>query len=204
MRSTLRYTGAWAAAAIAVALLSGCATSWQLDNTVQSFSAPPAVQTPASYRFDRLPSQQAPGQEQLEAMADPALRKAGFQRNDASPRYGVQLTARLQPVLSPWADPWDGWAWGGFGFHRRAGFGFGVSHRFNSLDSTWYRREAGVVVRELSTGKVVYETRAVNDGPWSNNADVFPAMFEAALQGFPNPPPGPRQVNITVQPPPKG
>jgi hypothetical protein len=27
---------------------------------------------------------------------------------------------------------------------------------------------------------------------------VLPVMFEAAMQGFPNPPPGPRRVDIRV------
>jgi hypothetical protein len=44
----------------------------------------------------------------------------------------------------------------------------------------------------------VFESRAINDGPWMENAAVFPAMFEAALQGFPTPPPGPRRVDIQV------
>jgi len=44
----------------------------------------------------------------------------------------------------------------------------------------------------------VYETHASNDGPWLDNRTVLPAMFEAAMQGFPNPPPGPRRVDIQV------
>lgn len=188
----------WAAPlAITALLLAGCATSFQLDNTVQSFSNLPALAAPATYRFERLPSQQAPQQVQLENLADPALNKAGLKRDDASPRYSVQISARLQPVLSPWADPWDGWGGAGFGW-RRHRFGFGIGSRFGDLESPWYHREVGVVVRELATNKVVFESRATNDGPWSSNITVFPAMFEAALQGFPNAPAGPRQVNIQV------
>ncbi len=186
--------GVWAAAM--ALLLAGCATSFQLDNTVQSFSSLPALAAPATYRFERLPSQQAPGQVQLENLADPALNKAGLKRDDANPRYSVEISARLQPVLSPWADPWD--SWGGFGW-RRHRFGFGIGGRFGDLETPWYHREVGVVVRELATGKVVFESRATNDGPWSSNMAVFPAMFEAALQGFPNAPAGPRQVNIQVK-----
>jgi hypothetical protein len=178
--------------------LSGCATSYILDNSVQSFSSLPAVPTQPTYRFERLPSQQAPDQAQLEAMADAALHKAGLRRDDANPRYTVQVGARLQAVLSPWADPWDGW--GGFGFRRR-GLGFGFGSRFGTMESPWYHREVSVIVRELATNRVVYETKATNDGPWSSSASVFPAMFEAAMQGFPNPPTGPRTVNIQVVPP---
>ena len=182
-------------AAIAL-LLGGCATSYQLDNTVQSFSSLPAIASPATYRFERLPSQQAPQQGEMESLADPALHKAGLARDDANPRYSVQISARLQPVLSPWSDPWGGW--GGFGRRRGFGFGFGIGGRFGDMESPWYHREVGVVVRDLGSGKVVFESRASNDGPWSSNTSVFPAMFEAALQGFPNAPAGPRQVNIQV------
>jgi hypothetical protein len=66
------------------------------------------------------------------------------------------------------------------------------------MESPWYRREVGVFVRELGSNRVVFESHAVNDGPWLDPNAAFPAMFEAALQGFPNPPAGPRQVNIQL------
>jgi hypothetical protein len=185
-------------AVLATLLLAGCASSYVLDNSVQSFSGLAAMPPQPTYRFERLPSQQAPDQAQLEAMADAALHKAGLRRDDANPRYTVQVSARIQPILSPWADPWDGW-WG-VGV-RRHHFGFGFGSRLMTMESPWYHREVSVIVRELATNRVVYETRAANDGPWSGSAAVFPAMFEAAMQGFPTPPPGPRQVNVTVAPP---
>lgn len=183
----------------ATILLAGCATSYVLDNTVQSFSSLAALPAAPTYRFERLPSQQAPDQVQLEIMADAALHKAGLRRDDANPRYSVQVSARIQPVLSPWASPWDGWWGAGFGGHHR-GFGFGFGGRMSNWESPWYHREVSVILRELATNRVVYETHASNDGPWSGSATVFPAMFEAAMQGFPAPPAGPRQVNITVAP----
>jgi len=198
-RSVVRLLGL-ALAAFSL-LLSGCATSYVLDNTVQSFSGLTAVPAQPTYRFERLPSQQAPAQAQLETMADAALHKAGLRRDDANPRYSVQVTARLQPVLSPWADPWDvGWGFGGFRGGRRHGFGFGFGGRLSTMESPWYHREVGVIVRELSSNKVVFESSAVNDGPWTDSPTIFPAMFEAALQGFPNPPSGPRQVNVQINP----
>jgi hypothetical protein len=188
---------------LATALLSGCATSYVLDNSVQSFSSLPALPAQPTYRFERLPSQQAPDQAVLESMADPALNKAGLRRDDSNPRYSVQVSARIQPVLSPWADPWDTWGWGGFGrYHRRFGYGFGLGSRLSSMESPWYHREVAVIIRELAGNRVVFESRAGNDGPWSSNASVFPPMFEAAMHGFPNPPAGPRVVNITVAPAP--
>jgi len=193
------------AAALTAAGLAGCATGYLLDNHVQSYSHLTAVPAPATYRFERLPSQQAmnPQQSELEALADVALHKAGFRRDDASPRYSVLVSARAQRTLSPYSDPWDygwgwgGWGWGGWGHHRGIGVGFGGPF-FPRSDPLWYHREVSLVVRELASNRVVYETHAVNDGPWLDSRAVFPHMFEAALQGFPTPPVGPRRVDIRV------
>jgi hypothetical protein len=192
MTPITRFTGLLAAGALA--LLAGCASTYTLDNTVQSFAQVGTLATPATYRFDRLPSQQGPDQAQLEALADPALNTAGLRRDDANPRYAVQINARTEQTLSPWADPWGGFGWGAWGWRRRWGMGFGS--RID--DPPWYHREVNVVVRDLGNNKVVFESRAISDGPYFDPAKVFPAMFTAAMQGFPNPPPGPRTVNIQV------
>lgn len=191
MRSILRLLR-WMS--LAAPLLSGCATGFLLDNDVQSFSSLTALPAQPGYRFDRLPSQQSPAQAQLEAMADPALHRAGLRRDDANPRYAVQIGAGLERVLSPWAD--GGWGWGGWGGHR----GFGGIGVFGTMESPWYRRQVHVFIRELPSHRVVFESHATNDGPWVDDASVLPAMFEAALQGFPNPPAGPRRVNIQLGP----
>lgn len=199
MLSMVRVLG-WVT--LAALLLSGCAAGYILDNNVQSFSGLAALPPEPTYRFERLPSQQSPAHTQLEALADPALHKAGLRRDDAKPRYSVQVTARLQRVLSPWASPWDGWGWGGWGWGAGLGrhhpHAFGHFGAFGRLESPWYQREVEVIVRELRSNRVVFESRANNDGPWLDHASVLPAMFEAALQGFPNPPPGPRRVNIQI------
>jgi len=193
MKSLAKLLAALGAAAL---LLCGCAGGYLLDNTVQSFSSLPALPAQTGYRFDRLPSQQSPAQAQLEAWADPALHKAGLRRDDANARFTVQVSGALIPTLSPWADPWRwGGGWG-LGFHHR-GFGFGMGGPWG-MESPWYHREVGVIVRELPGNGVVFESHAVNDGPWLDNTAVFPAMFDAAMQGFPNPPPGPRRVDIQV------
>lgn len=184
-------------AGFAALLLAGCANTYRLDNTVQSFSGLPALPPSPTFRFERLPSQVAvPGQEQqLEALADPALFKAGLRRDDASPRYSVQLSARITQVLSPWADPWmSPYGWGP-GWRRGWGPGWGAPY---PPEPPWYVREVAVIVRDIASNKVVYETRAHNDGPWLDHSTALAAMFDAALQGFPNPPPGPRRVDILV------
>ena len=178
--------------------LTGCATGYLLDSNVQSFSSLPALPAQPTYRFDRLPSQQAfPLQTQLESMADPALFKAGLRRDDAAPRYSVQVTARVQRVQSPWPEP-GGWGWGG-GFARHGvGFALGYGGPYSRMEQPWYQREVAVIVRELASNRVVYETRAGHDGPWSDSASVLPVMFDAALQGFPAAPAGVRRVDIKV------
>lgn len=190
------------AAAAVLALLSGCASTYLLDNQVQSFSQLQGLPAQPSYRFERSLSQQVdPAQQALEALADPALHKAGLRRDDAQPRYSVQVAARTERRLSPYYDPWDGWpGWGGgwgVGFGSRH-WGLGFGGPWPRGDSYWFHREVSVVVRELATNRVVYETHATNDGPWLDNRAVLPAMFEAAMQGFPNPPAGPRRVDIQM------
>ena len=179
----------------ATLFMTGCASTFMLDNEVRSFSSLPAVPATPAYRFERLPSQQHAQQAQIEAWADPALFRAGLKRDDAAPRYSVQVAARVQRILSPWADPWDGWG-GGMGLF--AGPGPHWMSPFARMEQPWYRREASVILRELATQKVVYESHAVSDGPWTDNAAVIPAMFDAALQGFPAAPQGVRRVNIQV------
>lgn len=202
MRSWRRVLALPAMAVLAaVLLLSGCST-YLLENNVQSFSGLPALPANPTYTFERLPSQaNQPGQNTIEALADAALFRAGLRRDDAAPRYTVQVSARVQRVLSPWADPWDSWGWGGWGgwgpynaFHH-PGFCCGPFPRY---EQPWFVREVGVVVRDKASHQVVYETHASSDGPWLDQAVVLPAMFDAALQGFPNPPQGVRRVNIQL------
>ncbi|MDB5861548.1 MAG: hypothetical protein JWQ76_5237 [Ramlibacter sp.] len=190
-------------AVLAAIVLSGCATGYTLDHAVQTYSHLSSVPAQPAYRFERLPSQQSsdPIQTAIESMADPALYKAGLRRDDSAPRYTVQVSAREQRVLSPFADPWD---YGGWGF----GWGVGYSHRglgiglggplYPRMEQQWFHREVSVIVRDLGNQQVVYETRATNDGPWGDSRTVLPVMFEAAMQGFPNPPAGPRRVDIRV------
>ena len=200
---------------LAVAAAStGCATRWVVDNDVDTFSKIAAMPAEPSYRFERLPSQQADeaAQQQLEAMATPALERAGLRLGGLSARYTVQLQARVSAELSPWADPWmfggpwaggwnagagPGWRHRGYrGFGAYGGYGYGTP--FPQPSNPWYAREVSVVMRELPGGQVVYESHARNDGPYNVSARIFPVMFEAALQGFPNPPTGTRRIDIEL------
>jgi len=188
--------------------LTGCATRWVVDSDVKSFSGIAAIPPDATYRFERLPSQQASeaSQQQLEAMAGPAF--DGLRRDDANAHYTAQIGARVTAELSPWADPWiyGGGYWGtGYRYGRPWAYGRGWygggwygGPVFTQPSNPWYAREVSIVLRELPSNRVVYETHARNDGPYAVSANVLPVMFQAALHGFPNPPQGARRVDIEV------
>lgn len=189
--------------------LTGCASVRVVDSDVQSFSQLRAMPAPPTYRFERLPSQQAQGalQDTLEAQAAHALGKVGMRwEPGASAAYRVQVQARIhREVPMDWYDPWWGGGWGpgwgpgwgaGFGGWGGRGFYGGMSMRFPP--PTLYRREVGLVVRDAASAAVVYETHAVHEGIWTDNPAVFGAMFDAALTGFPTPPTGPRRVNVEI------
>jgi len=190
-------------------LLGGCASTRVVESDVNSFArwtpAPPAPGS--SYRFERLLSQQQPDapQARLENLAQAALARVGLQHNPQAAAFSVQITASSQPVLR---SRWDGGAYpfgsphifigGGSGSGVGVGFGFGFP--LGGMDTPLYRREVGVVMRELRSNQAVYETRAVSQEPWLDTDPVLAVMFDAALRGFPVPPAGPRRVTIEVKP----
>ncbi|GHC89827.1 hypothetical protein GCM10007320_37870 [Pseudorhodoferax aquiterrae] len=197
-----------ALAVAATVLLSGCATSYVVDNQVQTFSELRTVPQPATYRFERLPSQQsaAGAQAQLEAAAEPALAKAGWVRNEAAARYSVLIGSDVvstTQLVDPWVysrfGPWGpyyGRRWaGGAGFY---GWGPYWSYRYDMWDRSYAQRQVSVVIRDLSNQQVVYETRAVHESRWPNDPSLLAPMFDAALSSFPQPPAGVRQVNIEI------
>ncbi|MGR4869222.1 DUF4136 domain-containing protein [Variovorax sp. LARHSF232] len=203
LNNCITWLGPWAL----VAALSGCATSWTVDSNVTSFSRPPGPKAPATYRFERLPSQQAQEamQLELEAMASMAMASVGLTRNDAAPRYAAQINARVSVQVSPWADPWVYSAWPGYGYYGRPwpyyGYGrgwYGGGWYGAPAYNPWYLREVSVVLRELPGNQVVYETRASNDGPYNANGPVFAALFQAAMQGYPHPPAGVRRIDVVI------
>ena len=188
-----------------IASLSGCATHWVVDSEVKTFSSPGTIAAGATYRFERLPSPQVDParQAQLEAMAGAALAKVGLRSDEARPAYSALIGARVTTELPPWADPWlYGPGVPGYGGLGRAWYGGGWYGPPLALPASnpWYEREVSVVLRDLASGQVVYETRARNDGPYNISADILPVLFDAAMQGFPNPPADARRVDIELPP----
>lgn len=183
-----------------VALLVGCATVRTVSTDVQTFSSLEARPAQPTYRFERLPSQQAQAQRQadVERMAEAALAQAGLRLDDAQAHFIVQLGVRVeQEDRLDWNDSW----WYGPGLH---GGKHGLLRRWPNpslRSSPWYQREVSLALRDNTTGQVVYETHAWEEGPWSDTPNLLPALFRAALTDFPAATPGaqPRKVDVPVQ-----
>jgi hypothetical protein len=204
-------------AIIAGALLAGCSGMRIVDSQVAAFSKLEALPAQASWRFERLPSQQnlqevqAARQSKLEAMAAQELAKFGFKpqaekegTTNAAARYSVQLSARIQRLER---GPFD------HGYEPWGGYGAGLPGRdyvvtgsgrviylpvFPSMPPPWFVREISLIIRDTADNRVVYETKAQHEGRWADDEAVLPAIFAAALQGFPKPPDGKRLVNIEI------
>ena len=87
---------------------------------------------------------------------------------------------------------------GGIGSSHGRGLSMGLSFPFGAYDLTTFRHELALLMRDNSTQQLVFETRARHDGPWNDTLTIFPAMLDAALQGFPQPPPGTRRINVPL------
>lgn len=220
--SALRAAARWPGllAVLSLVALGGCASVYRVDNAVESFPRwndvaggtrlpAAAPKGPQTYRFDRLPSQvegrHAAGQDQLEQLARTALGKVGWHPGEtgAPTAWTVQVSAHsLRLPHAPWDDPWD---------RRRGGFGLlGRDHiitgsgqiiwtpMFMPMDWPYYQRKVSLLIRHSDRRQVVYETHAAHEGRWHSTPELWSAMLDAALNGFPTPLAGMRQVHIDV------
>jgi hypothetical protein len=194
-------------AAAVVLALSGCAAFNNLSNEVSTYGAWPAERKPASFVFERLPSQQEHPErrQQLEDAARGALEAAGFRAaadpNDA--QYLMQVGARVTNN-DPWIynDPlfWRGgfrhgpWRYGRGYWGPGWGWGWGGA----PYDTPSFEREVALLIRDRRTGQLLYEARANNSGPSASIGYLLPAMFEAALKDFPAISPTPRSVTTQI------
>jgi hypothetical protein len=203
-------------AALAIVALAGCASLNRVDSEVTSHSRWPAARQPGTYAFERLPSQQANPQraQVLEDAARRAIEGAGFvpAAEGARPSVVVQVGARITVTdRGPWDDPFWYGGWGGpWGFSRPyhsrfygAGWRYGGWGPWGAAgypDRTTHEREVAVLIRDRATGEPLYEASATGNGFGYADASVLPAMFQAALQGFPQGGPNPRRVAIQPGP----
>ena len=189
-------------AMLAAVLLTGCAALHSLDNDVSAWSRWPADRTPQTYRFERLPSQQAQPQVQqlLEDAAAPALAAAGFTPalEPAQADVTVQLGARITATdRSPWDDPywWGPGLYRPYGYFPHAGraywgppwrYGWGWGWGWGPPpDAYGVEREVALLIRDRASGEPLYEARATSDGYSPMVEATLPAMFRATLRDFP-------------------
>ena len=188
--------------------MAGCSGLQVIENNVTAFhswnAAPPAPGTP--YRFERLPSQQvtAAYQDRVEQAARTALAKVGMELNPVAARFGVQVrvvTQVIEPL--PYGPGYDGFGFGMPGVflgggNRGAALGMSFPLGY-PLPNPYFHRDLTLLVRDLGSSQIVFETRVTNDGVRNETPAVLSAMLDAALQGFPQPPPGPRRINVQIQ-----
>ena len=192
--------------ALVLSLLTGCATVRLIDSDVVSVAAAPAGMSlqGATYRFERLPSQaNNPEAGLAEQQAQAAMTAVGLVRDDANAQLSVLVGfAGTQYLADAWGRPLPPGAWspyyGSISVGRGIGPNVGLGMGMRFPPPTQYRREVSLIMRDLKSGQVVYETRATHDGPWSDSAQVFATLFQAAMANFPNPPAGLRRVNIEI------
>ena len=172
-----------------------------VDSDVTAFSAwtaaPPVPGT--RYRFERLPSQQSANaqQDRIEALATTSLSKVGMALSPADARYSVQVLL-VTEIVQRYPEP--GFGFGGPGVSiggGSRGTSIGLSFPIGFGDS-YYKRTVSILMRELSSQKVVFETRALHDGPSGDAFAILPAMLDSALLGFPQPPAGTRRINVEI------
>ena len=185
------------ASLIAAAMLSGCASLYDIDADVSTFSRWPSGRGAATYAFERLPSQQAQPQQaqMLEDAARPAIESAGLVAvpEGGAPDVTVQIGARItETALSPYDDPF--WYGGMYPWHRpfgyaryygRAYWGPGWRHGYWDYYNSYYDREAAILIRDKRSGEPLFEARAQSQGPTTGLTTVLPALFVAAMRDFP-------------------
>lgn len=189
---------------IVITFLSACSSMRVVDSDVTAFSAwtaaPPAPGT--RYRYERLPSQTAATQQdRIEAMATTSLSKVGMALSPPDARYSVQIILNTEIVQRYAGSDFGGL--GGFGgsgvFLGTGSFGSSIGLSFPiGSGEPYYKRSLAILMRDLTTQKVVFETRALHDSVWGDGFAVLPAMLDSALLGFPQPPAGTRRVNVDI------
>ena len=199
LRSGLRFKAILCRALglFSLLVLGGCATTRVIDSEVRSFAGSTPPTQPASYRFERLPSQdlQAPAQERLETIAQPLLERVGLRKAVTEPQYALIMTASVEAIENPtFSRSWKRQQWlDRDGFMRLPSMGL-------MLEQPWHRYSVTLLLRDIASGQTVFESTAQHIGPWSDTQQLFPAVIRAALSDYPNAQPQLHPVFIEVSP----
>ena len=190
--------------ALAVSVsLGGCAAMHRVDSDVSTYSQWPAERKPASYAFERLPSQQmrVAHQQAVEDDARAAIEAAGFTpaADPAHADVSVQLGARVVGVdRILYDDPF----WWHAGLYRwRGPYRYSAGFGSSAFGTRWveplsYELEVMLLLRDRQSGQALYEAHASSTAPTFGS--VMPALFEAALKDFPNGGVNPRRVSVEL------
>jgi hypothetical protein len=164
-----------------ITVLGGCASSRILDTEVHSFTGAQTAITPASYEFERLPSQQDnPLQNQLEALAEPVLQQIGLSRHDTEAPYSVTMAVRVE--ASPRHPYQPSRQIGMMGSEPGLPWHAGLNL---SMEPPWYRHTVHILLRDRITAQPVFESTASHEGPWPDTIPLFTPLLQAALHHFP-------------------
>ena len=185
--SMLRLLGG---AVMAVWLLTGCATGYVLDNTVQSFSQSrhcrrnPPTASSGCLRSRPLPrAARSHGRSgALQGRVAAGRREPALQR--ASWRPASSGSCRRGPIPGMAGDRS---AWG----ITAMGLASATRSAMAIMEPPWFQREVSIIMRELPSNRAVYETRAFNDGPWRTMAQCCPSCSRQPCRDSPPRRPGP-------------
>ena len=195
------------AAACATLLLAGCASTPAsppvIKAQVRSVAAASGdmLRPGVRYRFEHLPLERGSDMsKQIHALAQQALSSVGLVRDDATALISVQVQASsaVDRIYDEWSAYRSSFYWGlGFG-GRRGSIMFGGPLWRIAEPTPVYTTDAGFVMRAVNGGQVLYETHARHSSMSALSEHAIAALFAAALQGFPTPPEGWRNVNIPL------
>jgi hypothetical protein len=200
-------------------LMGGCASMNAVRSDVSTYSQWPAGRAASTYRFERLPSQQAQAaeQSQLEALAKPSIEAAGFKpaADAASAELSIQLAVRTTRTDLVVRDDPFWWRGGYYPYypyypgrpgprfypypypHHPHRYGYGYGHGFGvQFTSSRFLREAVVLVLDRASNQTLYEAHAVSEGSSPGSDVLIGAMFKAALVDFPSSGINPRPVVV--------
>jgi len=201
-----------------VLFLSGCSTMRVIESQVQTSTQWPtgaAVPKQALFRWERLPADVNNAQAGwAEVELEAALAPLSWTRNDVDAQYSVWVGVRTAEFI---ADTWGRPVRGPWVSHLHFGVGSGYRPRGMNTNIGWsmgsplypgirpgfppavaYAQEVSIIIRDLKSSQVVYQTKASHDGPWADHPNILRVMMGAALQGFPQPSVMSRRVDTTL------
>ncbi len=214
-RLLARWTAVCALAGV-LALLGACATGPQVVRTeVTSFDAWSTLPADRSYVFSRtLEYQDSLEMQSYEDMVRDELAQRGFAL--ATDPSGAALIVTLRPsvmstqvrVREPYADPFWGGPWRGWG--PRPGFGWGGWYGpmpywgVGTLDDQTfeiYRRRLEIDIDSKAiAGKRYYEGRVENTGDSAALPKVMPYLIRALFTDFPGNSGQTRRIDVPREP----